>query len=321
MNADPLAQARQLLASGRVAVARQLLERAAEGGNATAAATLGEVLLSGVPFGRDLEQSRRWFARAAELGDADALDVTIAFRANGTGGARDWHWALSQLRKHADRVPDYARQLKLLVPMDLDEQGCPAARVAGEAVPELEGAKVFPAFLTGSECSYLIDLSEQLFRPSQVVDQATGKFVADPIRQSDVAPYPLAAERPVLHAINQRIASASATTVVQGEPLQVLRYAPGQHYKQHMDALPHADNQRILTFLIYLNADYAGGETLFPKVDLKFRGAAGDALLFRNTTASGDPDPRSVHIGMPVTSGTKFLASRWIRARPLDLTR
>lgn len=321
MQADPLAQARQLLAAGRTAEARQLLERTAVAGDRTAAASLAEALLTGWPFGRDLEQSRHWYARAAQLGDDNARDVSIAFLANGTGAARDWQAALSQLRKHADRVPDYARQLELLEAMDLDDQGCPAARAAGKAIPQMEGARHLRAFLTRSECAYLIDLSQPHFQPSQVVDQATGKFIADPIRQSDVAPYPLAAERPVIHAINQRIANSTDTQVGQGEPLQVLRYAPGQHYKQHMDALPNADNQRALTFLIYLNADYEGGETLFPKADLQFRGAAGDALLFRNTTKSGEPDPRSVHIGMPVTSGTKFLASRWIRDRPLDLTR
>ena len=36
--------------------------------------------------------------------------------------------------------------------------------------------------------------------------------------------------------------------------------------------------------------------------------------LFRNAGADGRPDPLSLHAGLPVTKGTKHLASRWIRA-------
>jgi prolyl 4-hydroxylase len=66
--------------------------------------------------------------------------------------------------------------------------------------------------------------------------------------------------------------------------------------------------------LVYLSDDYEGGETSFPHTGLSFRGRAGDALLFRNAGADGRPDPLSLHAGLPVTRGTKYLASRWIRA-------
>ena len=38
---------------------------------------------------------------------------------------------------------------------------------------------------------------------------------------------------------------------------------PGQEYRPHFDAIGNADNQRVLTFLVYLNDDYEGGETDF----------------------------------------------------------
>ena len=49
---------------------------------------------------------------------------------------------------------------------------------------------------------------------------------------------------------------------------------------------------------------------------LAFKGDVGDALLFRNATDDGRPDPESLHAGLPVTSGEKLLASRWIRQKP-----
>jgi prolyl 4-hydroxylase len=122
------------------------------------------------------------------------------------------------------------------------------------------------------------------------------------------------AEDLVVNALNRRIAALSGTGIDQGEPLQLLRYRPGGEYKPHMDALPAEPNQRILTVLVYLSDDYEGGETAFPNAGLSFRGRTGDALLFRNTGADGRPDPLSLHAGLPVARGIKYLASRWIRA-------
>lgn len=70
--------------------------------------------------------------------------------------------------------------------------------------------------------------------------------------------------------------------------------------------------------LVYLNEDYEGGETFFPRFDLKVRGRRGDALLFRNTLDDGRPDERTAHAGLPVTRGVKLIASRWIRQRTFE---
>ena len=70
-----------------------------------------------------------------------------------------------------------------------------------------------------------------------------------------------------------------------------------------------------MTTLIYLNEDYAGGETAFVKAGLKVRGRQGDALVFVSSLSNGDLDPLSEHAGLPVRNGTKYLASRWIRER------
>ena len=69
----------------------------------------------------------------------------------------------------------------------------------------------------------------------------------------------------------------------------------------------------MITTIIYLNEEYHGGETLFAKTGLKVRGRKGDALVFVSSLPNGDLDPLSEHAGLPVTSGTKYLASRWIR--------
>jgi prolyl 4-hydroxylase len=144
--------------------------------------------------------------------------------------------------------------------------------------------------------------------------------VQDPIRTSLGAAFPFTAEDPVLHAINRRIAKLTGTSYEQGEPLQVLSYAPGQQYRLHSDALPSGTNQRVLTLLVYLNNDFEGGETAFPDLGISHRGGAGDAIVFANVDAAGRPEMRARHAGLPVRRGRKWLLSKWIRERPLDLS-
>jgi prolyl 4-hydroxylase len=168
--------------------------------------------------------------------------------------------------------------------------------------------------MTEAECRYLRTAGEPALQPSVVVDPATGRLTPHPVRSSDAAMFGVYAEDLVVNALNRRIAALSGTGIDQGEPLQLLRYRPGGEYKPHMDALPAEPNQRILTVLVYLSDDYEGGETAFPNAGLSFRGRTGDALLFRNTGADGRPDPLSLHAGLPVARGIKYLASRWIRA-------
>ena len=67
--------------------------------------------------------------------------------------------------------------------------------------------------------------------------------------------------------------------------------------------------------LIWLNDDYEGGETDFADVGVRVKGGVGDLLLFHNVTGDGLPDQRMIHAGLPVTSGVKWMASRWIRGR------
>ena len=73
--------------------------------------------------------------------------------------------------------------------------------------------------------------------------------------------------------------------------------------------------QRVATVLVYLNEDYEGGETDFPELGLRHRGAKGDALAFFSVDAAGAPDPRTRHAGRPPASGEKWVLSQFIRDR------
>jgi prolyl 4-hydroxylase len=318
---ETLNQADTLLRRGDVEGAAALLRQAERAGDPLAARELALWFLTGQLVRRNLAASRALFERAAELGDAWSVAVTRAFIAGGVGGPADWPRAIELLHAAASADPQAATQLRLIQAMALDSGGAPAAERTSEYLSQSPEVRHFPGLFSAAECAYLIETAAPLLKPSVVVDPRTGRQVPNPVRTSSATGFPFTDENPAIHALNQRLAAASGTDVRAGEPLQVLHYAPGEQYHEHSDALPGVapDQQRVLTFLVYLNDDYEGGETSFPAVGLKVRGHIGDGLLFRNASPDGRPDKRALHAGLPVTHGAKLLASRWIRAAPLIL--
>ena len=313
-----IAQAYSLVAAGRAPEAVGLLEPLARQGDGPACFQLAEWRREGQFVARDFAIARDLYRRAGAAGMIHGQRRHIAFLAVGVGGPRDWAQSLRLLEELAQIDPEARRQLATVHAMELTGEGDPCSGPPGETVCEAPKVVRFSGFFTAAECAYLSEAAGPLFEPAPTVDERTGRLIMNPVRTSDTAVFPWVAENPAVHALNRRIAAASATGPEQGEPLQVLRYRPGQQYKPHIDAIPGLDNQRVLTMLVYLNQDFQGGETRFLNSGLTLSGRTGDAILFENVDAAGRPDPDAVHAGLPVTTGVKFLASRWIRQRPPD---
>jgi prolyl 4-hydroxylase len=254
-------------------------------------------------------EARTLFARAAAAGSRKAAVI----HCNLVASTLDWEQGLALLRDLARSGGRSRREL------DIVEAMAPGPPPAGALLSAAPHVVLFRALFTPDECRYLAEAAAPMLEPAVVVDPATGRQRPDPVRISDSVGFTLPLENPAVHALNRRIAAASGTKVAQGEPLQVLRYRPGGEYKPHFDAIPGFANQRVLTMIVWLNADYAGGETMFMKTGLKVKGGIGDALLFRNALPDGRRDPDSAHAGLPVTAGEKLIASRWIRARPFEM--
>jgi prolyl 4-hydroxylase len=309
-------KAMSLAAAGEAAAALDLLVAGVTEGEAECAFVLGLWRLEGRFLPRDPAAARDDLRRAAEAGHQAAARIHAGFVANGTGGPPDWPQAMALLASSAPTDPVAERQLRLLDALPLTPDGRPKSLPERRPLSDAPEIAAIPGLFSAEECRFLIDMAGPRFRPATIFHEGKQRFVEDPVRNSDAASFPLVFEWPLVHALNMRIAAATGTEVAQGETLQILRYGPGQQYRPHFDAVRGLPNQRELTLLVYLNDDYEGGETHFPEPEIAFRGAAGDALMFRNCGPDGRPDPASRHAGLPVRQGVKLIASRWIRQRP-----
>lgn len=308
-------QASAIARSGRPGEAVQFIENAARAGDPEGNVIVAHWLLYGSDRPRDPLAARAHLELAARSGSAQALRILAHLTGNGTGGEADREKALALLRDAASEGDEIAAgELDLL-------GGTPTGR-AYDGTRDLLSSdphvEVLRKLLPAPECEWLIRRATPLLKPSFVDDGKTGTGRPDPIRTSHGAALVPHEEDLVVQEINRRIAAATGTSVTHAEALYVMRYTPGQEYKPHLDALPGLKNQRDWTAITYLNQAFEGGATVFPKLGLSIRGDPGDVLVFRNSSPDGEPDLRMRHAGEPVTSGEKWIATRWIRSGPHD---
>ena len=309
---DVIDQANRLAASGQRQAAVDLVRNAAETGDVSAMFAVANWRLFGMYGPRDEAEAHRLLDRASSAGSVEAVRLKATLLGNGTGSPVDHNRAKELLEGIRDRDELVARQLKMLDAMDI------ARPVETEQFSNDPDIRVSRKLLSPAECEYLIAAAQPELRPSFVVDPRTGGHMPHPVRTSFGMNFDPTSEDLVIRFINERLSSATGTKVECGEPLHVLRYTPGQEYRPHLDAIPDVGNQREWTVLVYLNDGYSGGETRFDLLDIEFKGQAGDALIFHNVDSAGELDPRLRHAGVPVQSGIKWLATRWIRAKPHD---
>ena len=149
-----------------------------------------------------------------------------------------------------------------------------------------------------------------------------------PIRTSDGAFLDLAHDA-VIERIEKRIEKVTKIPVSHGEGLQVLRYRGTQEYKPHFDFFEPKNPEesrkievagnRVGTLILYLSDVEQGGGTYFPQVKLSIHPKKGSAVWFGYMGADGVLDMRSEHAGLPVTAGEKWIATKWLRQRPIPV--
>lgn len=192
-----------------------------------------------------------------------------------------------------------------------------AMRVA--APPELQ-IWLVRGFLDDATCTGLIARIDNGRQPSRVLADA-----GDPdYRTSESCN--LDPADPLVAAVEAKLTALTGVDPALGETIQGQRYATGQQFKPHHDFFltdqPYwptqqaAGGQRTWTAMVYLNDVAGGGRTDFPAAGVRIAARAGNLLAWNNLDAVGAPNPLTIHQGMPVEDGVKYIITKWYRERP-----
>jgi len=174
-------------------------------------------------------------------------------------------------------------------------------------------------FLSESECARLRDMIDAVARPSALheLDYASGFRTS---YSGDLDP-----RDAFVAGLSQRIDAVIGVQAAIGEPVQGQRYHPGQQFKPHNDWFYTSEGywpqeearggQRSWTAMAYLNTVEAGGATAFTLLGMQIEPEPGVLLLWNNALPDGRPNEATLHAGMPVERGVKYIITKWYRTR------
>ncbi len=287
--------------------------------------------------------------QALDAGNGEAAEFVALMFAAGMVGEQNWNTAFDYLAHAASRGWTPALQQLLLLanhtePLekgDLSQIDCKALREQIDLdsllkVPLQQSLCAAPRivklddFLPNRFCDWVVETAKPALARARIYDDkvAGGKESED--RTNSSMSFDLLDLDLILLLIQSRIAKVANAPLFAMEKSMVLHYKVGEEFRVHHDYLDpnkaaHAEDmrqfgQRLATCLIYLNNDFEGAETYFPKIEKKFRCKKGGALLFINVGPDGQPDPDTLHAGLPPVSGEKWLFSQWIRSGPQQPT-
>lgn len=188
----------------------------------------------------------------------------------------------------------------------------------------IERAEIFAIgdFLDARECAHLVSLIDAVARPSDLVHD--GSFenyrtsYSGDIDQAD----------PVVRAIERRLYDLLGIDLAWGETIQGQRYHPGQEFKEHCDWFDanqrywreedRRGGQRSWTAMAYLNDVEEGGTTAFTRLGVTIPPQKGALLVWNNNLPDGTVNWDTMHAGLPVERGVKYVITKWFRARRLS---
>ena len=175
-------------------------------------------------------------------------------------------------------------------------------------------------FLNAPECDALIRMIDVGKRPSEILaEDPDPEFRTSESCNLDPA-------NPLVRGIEAKITRLMGIEPGHGETIQGQRYAVGQQFKPHHDFFFTSESywpaqeanggQRTWTAMMFLNAPDEGGQTFFPKAGVRVTPRRGNLLTWNNLDPTGEPNDNSLHTGMPVLAGVKYVITKWYRERP-----
>ncbi len=172
-------------------------------------------------------------------------------------------------------------------------------------------------FLDPARCAALCAAIDTRRRPSEIADDVG--HVA--FRTSETCDLDLA--EPLVAGVDALLCDFLGLPPTASEPIQGQRYAPGQEFKPHTDSFNPGgvdffvhcadQGQRTWTAMLYLNQPEDGGATRFKTIGKTIQPETGKLVAWNNLTADGVSNNATLHQGMKVRRGTKYIITKWFR--------
>jgi prolyl 4-hydroxylase len=172
--------------------------------------------------------------------------------------------------------------------------------------------------LNNDECETLIQLGKD-----KLIDATTLGVVTKNYRTAQNTW--LFEKNELTNKIKKIVSEKTNLPIENQEQIHIVKYNIGGEYKEHHDFFhPNTDyydsqiqrgGQRIYSCLFYLNDNFEGGETHFPKVEYEVTPKKGKLLVWKNLKDDMSINDNSLHAGLPVIEGEKWIAIIWIREK------
>jgi hypothetical protein len=323
--------------AGRFAEAMEALKSASLQGDLAAMTELGHRLLVGDRAPKSTKHALYLLQQAAKQGEARALARVAALTAGGAYLRQDWREAL-RLLGQAAAAGDVSAQGQLTclqpaaappapwqemaqrVPLNVWLQAATQEKLHDNVrrVQELAPLAV---------CSWLIERARGRLQPALVYDAVSRENQIHEMRTNTMALFDYSTFDVVQFLLQARMSLTCGYPMQHFETPMVLHYEVGQQITPHFDFIDanapdyaeqiREQGQRMITFLLYLNDDYDGGETTFPELGIVHRGTVGGGLYFINAHADLTANRRMLHTGSPPVRGEKWVVSQFIVSKRL----
>lgn len=258
------------------------------------------------------------------LDDLGATLIESGYRADDVAAFLLRRRGASPVRNAAEATQRFWRRLDALASINsvwVGDRACPiVARSPGA------GILLVADVLSDDERAALVAEAEPNLTDALILDEGDGDIAASGSRVCRGAGLARCGSD-IVRRVERRIEVLTGLPLAHGEDLQVLHYPTGGEYRPHVDyfdpdtaggrQMLARGPQRLATAILYLSDVEAGGGTQFPALSLEFSATAGSALLFASLDREGRPMPASLHWGRPVTSGEKWIATKWIRTEAI----
>jgi prolyl 4-hydroxylase len=174
----------------------------------------------------------------------------------------------------------------------------------------------FKNILSADECSELISISKSKLSDASIL----GAQLKNYRTAQNMWIYE---STDLTRKIKNIIYEKTGLPIENQENVHIVKYSIGGEYKEHHDFFhPNTDyfqsqiqrgGQRVYSCLFYLNDDFEGGETDFPKVQHSVKPELGKLVVWKNLHNDMSINLNSLHAGLPVIEGEKWICVIWVR--------